>query len=197
MPRRSTLKAYYEELLVMEKVVPCDLVADWPSDLVEVVRGVFRSAYAKAGLAQSSLKLEDGSKPQSAGNQIEAVITEKLARHFEGWTLARCIGPGYPDRLLENGSAKLPVEFKSTGQWDDRDSNRCVLTSSSSKLREQFVAPIHHLLVTVKFDRTGDLATVLGLRLDFLMTSTPVNIRFEGSVTQKLLADAVHPTDEF
>lgn len=197
MPRRSTLKDYYADLLITEKVAPADLVADWPSELVDVVKFAFRHAYSKANLAESTIELESGSRPQSAGNQIEVGITSKLAVGFEGWRLEPCIGSGYPDRQLTNGTIKLPVEFKSTGQWHDADSNRCVLTSSSDKIRSHFTAPIYHLLVTVKFSRTGDIATIRNLRLDFLTPSTPVNIRLEGSVSQRLLARATHPIDEF
>jgi len=176
---------------------PREMVTEWPPALVDEIKAAFKDAYAKANLKDSSLSLKPGSRPQSVGNQIEPSIANALATHISSWNLEACIGPGYPDRLLRNEAHKLPVEFKSTGQWDDADSNRCVLTSSSTKLREQFVAPIYHLLVTVKFDRLEDTATIRQLRLDFLSPSTTVNIRFEGSVSQRILARATHPTDEF
>lgn len=120
-----------------------------------------------------------------------------LAGSLNAWVFEKCAGSGYPDRLLRNGALRLPVEVKSTGQWKDADSNRCVLTSSSQKLRSRFKAPIYHLLLTVKFGRTDDHAVIENLRLDFLSSLTPVNVRLEGSVTQRLLAEAKHPIFEF
>ena len=196
MPRLSNLKAYYDDLLLMEKQSPRELVTEWSSALVDEIKSVFRQAYAQAKLKDSTLALRPGSLPQSVGNQIEPHIATALAACFAGWQLKPCVGSGYPDQIICDQTRKLPVEFKSTGQWSDRDTNRCVLTSSSAKLRAQFAAPIYHLLVTVKFDRAEDIATIRNLRLDFLSPSTPVNVRFEGSVTQRILARATHPIDE-
>lgn len=197
MPRRATLKAYFEELLATEKLQPLELVADWPSTLVKDIQTVFHDAYEASALVGSTLALKPGSKPQSAGNQIEKFAAERLAAHCGQWTLDQCTGPGYPDRLIRNTVHKIAVEFKSTGQWNDKDSLRCVLASSSRKLRSQFTAPIHHLLITVKFSRVIDLVTIKGMRLDFLMTTTSVNVILEGSVNQRLLAEATHPKHEF
>ena len=197
MPHRSTLSDYYRDLLIQENQPFLELVSEWPSGLVNEVSNAIGLAYRASGLSGSTLQLEPNSTSQSAGNQVEQHFAPRLGSSLTTWALVKCAGAGYPDRTLRRGDQRLPVEFKSTGQWNNRDSNRCVLTSSSTKLRSVFAAPIHHLLLTAKFSRTADTVAFNNLRLDFLNPSTPVNVRFEGSVSQRLLAEARHPTAEF
>lgn len=197
MPQRSTLVSYYRDLLATERQPAADLIAAWPAALVQELTVECQTAYQKSALHGTNLALEPNSTSQSTGNQVEKHFAPVLGRSLPTWQLTPCPGAGYPDRVLSKGAQRIPLEFKSTGQWDDRDTNRCVLTSSSAKLRTTFTAPIHHLLVTAKFTRVGDVITFCGLRLDFLNPDTPVNVRFEGSVSQRLLASAPHPKAEF
>jgi hypothetical protein len=86
----------------------------------------------------------------------------------------------------------IPLEVKATSNWNDRDSNRRVLTSSSNKLRAQFSDPIYHLLLTVLYSQNENLATIEAIRLDFLELTTVVNVRLEASVNHKILATGHH-----
>ena len=87
----------------------------------------------------------------------------------------------------------MPLEFKASRDWNPNDANRRVLTSSSKKLREQFPAPIHHLLLTVLyFPASPRYVVIKALRLDFLEPSTAVNVRLEASVNHKILANGPH-----
>ena len=100
----------------------------------------------------------------------------------------------YPDKtLVQRAPAiRMPLELKATSDWNPRDSNRRVLTSSSEKLRLQFCAPIYHLLLTVLYSLSGTSATIHTIRLDFLEPTTQVNVRLEASVNHKILANGPH-----
>ncbi len=82
--------------------------------------------------------------------------------------------------------------MKATSDWNPNDSNRRVLTSSSTKLRAQFEAPIHYLLLTAIYRVEGGNARINGIRLDFLAPQTQVNVRLEASVSHKLLSNSTH-----
>ncbi len=101
-------------------------------------------------------------------------------------------GAGYPDKTLENDSTgeTYPLEFKATSDWNPRDSNRRVLTSSSTKVRRMFSEPIYHLLATVVYSRNSH--TIENLRLDFLDPENSVSVRLEASVNHKLLSQGSH-----
>lgn len=87
---------------------------------------------------------------------------------------------------------KIPLEMKATGQWNPADSNRTVLTSSSAKLRSQFVSPIYHLLVTVIYSQVGGGVRIDAIRVDFLEPTTQVNVRMESSGSHKILDQGGH-----
>ena len=186
-----TLAEYYADLLKWENQPSRDLVADWPTDLVERISRDIRGAVEAAKLIGSDCSLKSGSSNQSVGNQVEAFIVAQVnaAGNFQ---IENCSGSGYPDRLLRDDELKIPLEMKATSDWNPSDSNRRVLTSSSAKLRAQFESPIHHLLLTAIYEVDGDVARIKGIRLDFLAPNTEVNVRLEASVSHKLLHNSTH-----
>ncbi len=174
-----------------EEQEPRPLVADWPAELIERISADVRAAVQNAQLIGSDCPLKAGSSNQSVGNQVEAFIVAQVnaAGDFQ---IENCAGAGYPDRLLRDDELKIPLEMKATSDWNPNDSNRRVLTSSSAKLRAQFEAPIHHLLLTAIYQVDGDTARINGIRLDFLAPDTEVNVRLEASVSHKLLHNSAH-----
>ena len=86
----------------------------------------------------------------------------------------------------------MPLELKATSCWNDKDTNRRVLTSSSKKLRQNFSSPIYHLLFTAVYNKNRDPITIDKIRLDFLEPTTRVNVRLEASVSHKILANGRH-----
>ena len=122
----------------------------------------------------------------------QGLIAEVKADFIEAVARTQLKGAGYPDQVLSSAAARMPMEIKATGDWNPRDSNRRVLTSSSTKLREQFQSPIFHLLCTVLYAERANAVRVEALRLDFLEPSTAVSVRLEASVSHKLLSQAPH-----
>ena len=186
-----TLADYYADLLKWENQSPRELVFEWPAELIECISADLRGAVENAKLIGSDCPLATGSSNQSWGNQVEAFIVAQVnaAGDFQ---IRNCSGAGYPDRLLRDDERVIPLEMKATSAWNPNDSNRRVLTSSSAKLRAQFAAPIHHLLLTAIYQIEGANARVNGIRLDFLSPQTQVNVRLEASVSHKLLSNSAH-----
>ncbi len=116
----------------------------------------------------------------------------QLTKGLKEFQLEKCVGAGYPDRMLVRHGHRIALEIKATSDWNPSDSNRRVLTSSSEKLRRHFHPPIHHLLCTVFYSLKDDCAVIGALRLDFLEPDSIVNVRLEVSVSHKLLAAAKH-----
>lgn len=102
---------------------------------------------------------------------------------------------GQSDKRLRNlsDSRIFVFELEATSEFDPSDSNRIVLTSSSEKLRRYFNPPINHLLATACYRKEGTQIHIHNLRLDYLEPSTPVNVRLEAFVSQRILAKGVHP----
>ncbi len=186
-----TLTEYYLDLLKWENQPPRELIFEWPNELIERIKADVRGAVEAAKLIGSNCPLKSGSSNQSVGNQVEAFIVEQVnaAGDFQ---IENCSGSGYPDRLLRDDELKIPLEMKATSDWNPNDSNRRVLTSSSAKLRAQFEAPIHHLLLTVIYKVEDSNARINGIRLDFLAPETQVNVRLEASVSHRLLSNSAH-----
>lgn len=196
MPKQlDTLKDYYGKLLAWEGATPCELIAEWPQWAADSIESDIRQAFAVAPMKGTRFALKAGSENQSIGNQMALYFLSVMGPALADWKLSNCPGSGYPDLMLSTGDCTVAVEIKATSEWSAKDRNRIVLTSSSKKLRARFRPPVHHLLVTVQYAKVGpDEASVLRLRLDFLCPATLVNIRFEGSVSQKLLSEASHRT---
>ena len=191
---RQNLRDFYHELLQWEGKKFRPLVHEWPPDLRETVRDAFATASKAASLHSSVCQLNEKSTNQSAGNQVEKHCIRKLSGVMEGFTIYDCTGRGYPDKTLDQKGTNLRItlEVKATSDWNENDTNRRVLTSSSKKLRQNFASPIHHLLLTVLYARDRDFATIGRIRLDFLEPTTPVNVRLEASVSHKILAKSEH-----
>lgn len=188
------LSDYYADLLTWEGHSPTELVHSWPTQLCQAIEEDFVLAVASSELKGSNCPIRDRSSNQSIGNQVEVFTITKLEVAMSQFTIAPCSGAGFPDKtLIERAtSMKMPLEMKATSDWNPRDSNRRVLTSSSQKLRVLFTAPIHHLLLTVHYSPSSLHATIDAIRLDFLEPSTTVNVRLEASVNHKILARGTH-----
>ena len=187
-----TLADYYRDLLIWEGVESRSLVDTWPEALIVEVKNDFIQSVARAQLKGSQCPLRDRSSNQSIGNQVEAFVVPQLTQNLSRHAISSCSGAGYPDQVLSSASIRMPLEIKATGDWNPRDSNRRVLTSSSTKLRDQFQSPIYHLLCTVLYSVQANGVRIDALRLDFLEPSTAVSVRLEASVSHKLLSQAPH-----
>lgn len=189
------LENYYLDLAKWEKQPSIPLVHAWPKPLCEAVESDFVAAVASCKIKNANCPIRPASTNQSIGNQIEEHAISKLNGHFSEFSITSCKGAGYPDKTLTQKTTrlKMPLEFKASRDWNPNDANRRVLTSSSKKLRRQFPAPIHHLLLTVLYSPASPRhVAIKALRLDFLEPSTAVNVRLEASVNHKILANGPH-----
>ena len=170
------------------------LVHAWPVQLRQSVEADIASAIVSSGVKGTNCPIRPGSTNQSIGNQVESYTIQLLQQHTSAFTIGPCSGAGYPDKTLMERSTrlKIPLEVKATSGWNPADSNRRVLTSSSTKLRNQFTAPIHHLLLTVIYTSATSHAIIDAIRLDFLEPSTSVSVRLEASVNHKILSNGPH-----
>ena len=192
----SNLIDYYKDLLRWEDQQYRQLVYQWPKDLRDAIVIAFVDAVSNTSIKGSVCPIKSGSKNQSIGNQLEKYIVAKLNAAISDFSISHCSGKGYPDQMLIQNITRLcmPLEVKATSEWNPKDANRRVLTSSSKKLRDKFSDPIYHLLLTVLylFDGEENLATIDTIRLDFLEPTTTVNVRLEASVNHKILANGPH-----
>jgi len=189
-----TFEDYYRDLLVWEGEAPQRLMDQWPLGLRSAIEEDFVLSAAQSGICGAFCPIRAGSTNQSVGNQVEEYVVGALEPHLTGFRLRRCPGSGYPDKMLvhiSNG-LKIPLEMKATGDWNPSDSNRRVLTSSSTKLRSVFVSPVYHLMATAIYAVVGSSVRIDRIRLDFLEPSTRVNVRLEASVSHRLLNIADH-----
>lgn len=190
----NTLSGYYAYLQKWEDVEAVDLVALWPPELVETLKTRWSEAVRASGLVEKPCSIRARSSNQSIGNQVEEFLIQMLALHWNGTTLERCSGAGYPDRRMRIDGVPVALEMKATSDWNPADSNRRVLTSSTQKLRTQFKPPIYHLLCTSFYRIEAERAFIHNVRLDFLEPDTLVNVRLEASVSHKLLSQSAHAT---
>ncbi len=189
------LENYYRDLAKWEKQSPIPLVHAWSKPLRNAVESDFVAATASCQIKSANCPIRPASTNQSIGNQVEEYTISKLNGHLSEFSIAPCKGSGYPDKTLTQKTTrlKMPLEFKASRDWNPNDANRRVLTSSSKKLRRQFSATIHHLLLTVLYaSESPRHVTIKTLRLDFLEPSTTVNVRLEASVNHKILANGPH-----
>jgi len=166
----------------------------WPPALRSAIEIDLVNAASLSGLIGAFCAIHLGSSNQSVGNQVEAFTVGILSLHLLGYRLLPCSGAGYPDKMIiERGSnLAIPLEMKATSDWNPRDSNRRVLTSSSTNLRAQVVTSIHYLLATVIYSPVPNGVRIYHLRLDFLEPTTPVSVRLEASVNHRILANGSH-----
>ncbi len=192
----SNLSDYYKDLLHWEGQQYSQLVHEWPKELRDMLVSAFINAVSESSMKGSSCPIIPNSTNQSWGNQVEKYTIKKLNTAISGFSILKCHGNGYPDQILiqQASGCNIPLEVKATRDWNEKDTNRRVLTSSSTKLRVHFSAPIYHLLLTVLYSyQDGEqYATIDTIRLDFLEPSTTVNVRLEASVNHKILSDGSH-----
>ena len=178
-----------------------ELIHQWPQELRNTIVLAFENAVSESSVKGSVCSLPPGIKNQAVGNEIEKYIVPILNSSLSDFSISKCRGSGYPDQILIQDTPRLqmPLEMKATADWNERDSHRRVLTSSSKKLRAQFSEPIYHLLLTVLYSKQDDedFATINTIRLDFLEPTTAVNVRLEVSVSHKILADGDHYSKTF
>ena len=197
-PQESSSKAglIYEDADLKSGQPSLELIHQWPQELRDTIVSAFKNAVSDTSLKGSVCPLIPGSSNQSIGNQVEKYIVQKLGGVISGFSISKCHGSGYPDQVLvqQTTGVRMPLEMKATANWDEKDANRRVLTSSSKKLRDQFSEPIYHLLLTALYSEQTDEDSVLidAIRLDFLEPTTPVSVRLEASVNHKILATGNH-----
>lgn len=192
----SNFAEYYKDLLEWEGVEFQELISEWQDELITEIQNDFQSAVSSSGL--KSLAFVPNKSNQSVGNQVEVVALEKLNEYLKTFQIENCSGAGYPDRVLAKGDFKqIALEMKATGDWNPKDSNRRVLTSSSKKLRVKFTSPVYHLLCTVVYKSELGAAKIETLRLDFIEPVTQVSVRLEASVSHKMLTSATHKSIVF
>ncbi|MFZ5494637.1 MAG: hypothetical protein ACOZE5_04790 [Verrucomicrobiota bacterium] len=192
----ATLEDFYKDLLAWENIPHRPLVHAWPLALVSKIETNIRASVHSGTVIGLRCPIRRGSTNQSIGNQVADYALPKLAANLVDFRITRCSGSGYPDQVLTEiiSRLKVPLEVKATSDWNENDSNRRVLTSSSEKIREQFTAPIHHLLLTLLYKISTGFAVVEHVRLDFLQPATAVSIRLEASVNHKILSHGTHPS---
>jgi hypothetical protein len=175
---------------------PLELVGEWDQETSDRISAAVRAAITASRLTEKEIPLRAGSSNQSIGNQVAEFLVKSLNEHLEGFRIDPCPGGGYPDKILVEiaSGRRFPFELKATSTWDEGDSNRRVLTSSSRKLRKEFGGPANHVLATVLYATEGNRSNAISLRLDFLDPDTLVNIRLEASVSHRLLGAATHRT---
>lgn len=187
----KTIEEYYNDLLKFEEVEPQELISNWDEGLVSEIEQDFRKSIDCSDLKGKVVSIKEGSSNQSIGNQMADYTAEELNKSLEHFKIEACKGDGYPDKtLVKEDSRCIALEMKATSDWDPRDSNRRVLTSSSKKLRENFTNPIYHLILTTIYQK--DTYEITAIRLDFIQPATQVNIRLEASVNHKILEDGDH-----
>ncbi len=190
----SNFNDYYNDLAAWEKKPVLPLIAAWDSNDVQNIVNELRAVFQACSFATTLLTISPGTTNQSIGNKVAEFFTNHMNRHLRAFRIEDCSGAGYPDKQLrEVGTGRLfACEIKATSHFNPSDSNRIVLTSSSDKLRRKFRQPLHHLLVTASYVEHNGQLELQTSRLDFLEPTTPVNVRLEASVSQRLLAQAAH-----
>ena len=195
----SNLQDFFKDLQNWEGQQYRELIHPWPQDLRNSIVSAFENAVPKSSVKGSVCSLPPGITNQAIGNEIEKYIAPKLDRSLVDFSISKCRDSGYPDQILIQHTQNLhiPLEFKATKDWNKKDSIRRVLTSSSNKLRTQFVPPIHHLLLTVLYSKEDeeDFVTIDTIRLDFIESTTTVNVRLEASLNHKILVNDPHYID--
>ena len=193
---RNKVGVIYEDADLKSKQRSLELIHQWPQELRDTIVSAFKNAVSEASVKGSVCPLTPGSSNQSIGNQVEKYIVQKLGGVISRFSISKCRGSGYPDQVLiqQTTGLRIPLEMKATANWDEKDANRRVLTSSSKKLRDQFSGPIYHLLLTALYSEQTDedLVAIDAIRLDFLEPTTPVSVRLEASVNHKILATGNH-----
>jgi hypothetical protein len=188
------LRDYFRDLLIWEEEPHCELIHAWVPELRDMIVSAFEISVSETAVKGSRCSIA-GLTNQAAGNTLEKYIVAKLDSGLSGFSISKCRGAGYPDQTLIQSTTGLQIslEVKATADWNDTDTIRRVITSSSKKLRARFSEPIYHLILTVIYlGRGEDFAKIEAIRLDFLEPTTLVDIKFEASVNHKILVEGSH-----
>lgn len=202
--RQVTLEAFYEMAQLRTGTdQPPRLVAAWEAAQAANVEERVSQAVKSCGILGSVIPgfAVDGRgnerSNQSKGNVAADALSQALNCDPNLLLIASLKGAGYPDRRLSIPDKEFACcfELKATSDWNERDSNRRVLTSSPTKLLNgiavgQLPKPPCHLIGTIIYDRTS--GQIAGVRLDFLEPDSRVNVRLEASTSHQLLARGRH-----
>jgi len=173
------------------------LLRAWTRDEIDAVETAIRVAVVDSGIIGSPIPNFDGTN-QAKGNKAEKHFLEVVRPHITApYGIDSTREKGYPDLVFKMGEDGHCLEMKATGNWNNMDTNRRVLTSSPRKMRKlvaegQLSEPPVHLLCTILYHRSD--STVDGVRLDFLQPDSETNIRLEASTSQYLLHQGQHHT---
>jgi len=193
----NDLKTYFSELTAYEGSPARKLISPWSPENIKSITNDFRAA---ANKCQVQFDVPAGISDSALGNRVEKEAANGFNKVLQRHSLSECPGKGYPDQLLRRlrDDHLFVFELKAKTSFDRTDSNRIVLTSATGKLRRHFARtkPICHLLATALFRRfrrgRHSRIVIVGLRLDFLLPSSPVLMRFEASVSKRLLIRGRH-----
>lgn len=189
---------YYKELLEREGFQQRELISIWDKKLISEISQDFEQAVASPKFIDSLCAIRENSSNQSVGNQIEVYAIDEINEHLKLYKIEKCAGSGYPDRILAKDDFRhIALEMKATSGWNPNDSNRRVLTSSSKKIRDKFIAPIYHLICTIIYQNSNQQYQIKTVRLDFIEPHTSVSIRLEAAVSHKLLENKDHESKCF
>jgi len=192
----ATFAEYYQDLLESEELQEQELISAWLPDLITEVTNDITQAVENSNLINSLCPIQPNSSNQSIGNQIATHLSDRLNEQLQNFNLLRCLGQeGYPDRILvriADDFRHVSFEIKSTSNWNPNDSNRRVLTSSSSKLRLNFNLPIYHLICTVIYQMENNFARIRSIRLDFIEPNNDKKKKKKASVRHKILSNGKH-----
>jgi hypothetical protein len=193
----NDLENFFAVLSKHERKPALNLISQWnPSD----VKSITTAFQVACDNSRIQFEVESSISAPSLGNKVADQFVKGVSKTLPRYSLCECPGNGYPDQLLRRLKDGCPFAFelKAKTSFDRNDGNRLVLTSASQKLRRHFSPgrPICHVLATVFFEksRLGKQCRIwiVGLRLDFLRPLSPVQVRYEASVSQRLLSRGTH-----
>lgn len=179
---------------------PISLIRDWSVNEINDVINVVENAVKNSKIIGSNIPNLSGTN-QSKGNKVEKYVVSKLSNK---WSSSDGIfdapGKGYPDRILIIRGQKYFMEIKATSNWNEKDSIRRVLTASPQKMRDlvnkRLVGnPPAHLIVTIIYSRNQSNISII--RMDFINSTTEIDVRLEASTSQKRLTNGNHETKIF
>jgi len=193
----NDLRSYFAALSKYEGKPVLNLVSRWKPADVHSITSALQKACDKSRI---EFDVSSDISSPALGNRIASAFANGVSSSLPRYSLCGCPGNGYPDRLLRrrNDGRPYALELKAKTSFQPKDGNRQVLTSTSSKLRRYFPVgtPVCHLLATILYSKARrgrrSRVAITGLRLDFLSPSSPIEVRLEASVSQRMLARGKH-----
>jgi hypothetical protein len=188
----SDLQTFFRLLSAWEGEPVLRLAKKWTDGDKKELKSSFRTAAARCRFGNCRLIVPASTSNQAVGNRVAEFFIAKMNQRLRRFWIERCKGQGYPDaRLVHIRSRRaFAMELKATTSFDPRDGNRVVLTCASRKLRRLFRRAVPHLLATICYQRKGRQIRVLSVRLGFLQPRTRVKVRFEASLSKRLMVKA-------